>query len=369
MILERLILNEVRNYESLDWTPSAGLNALVGDNAQGKSNLLESICMLGTGKSFRTAQAAQIVRNGAAVATIAGVTQPSGSTAAIRLACRVALGANGARKSFSVNGHPARYGGYLGRMRVVSFVPNDLQLVTGAPTLRRAFLNAALAQDSAPYYAALAAYGRALGQKAALLRAGGALDDALLSIYDERLIETGTVLMLARRSFCSELAERAQVAYRAFSGMADGPLGIVYVPNVAFDVPTADGVQSAFRAQLRKLRSAEIARGAALCGPHRDDVAFMLDARSLDAYGSQGQQRTAVLAAKVAEFRFLEARSAEAPILLLDDVLSELDDRRRAGFLDAVGTYGQAFVTSAGEIEAAGAALYRVRSATIERIG
>ncbi len=368
MILERLILSEVRNYESLDWMPSARLNVIVGANAQGKSNLLEAIALLGTGKSFRTSASGEVVRQSAAVATIFGEARQTASSARVRLGCRITLGSRSVRKTYTVNGHAARYAGYLGRMRVVSFVPGHLQLVTGPPSLRRALLNAALAQDSAPYYAALAAYERALTQKGALLRDAAPLDEALLAVYNERLVETGGRLMLARRAFTVELEERARTAYRSFAGASDGWLGLAYVPNIAFELPTDAGVQSAFRAQLQLLGAAERSRRAALCGPHRDDLRFTLGGEALAAYGSQGQQRTAVLAVKVAEFGFLEARSGDAPILLLDDVLSELDSERRLAFLQALGGYGQAFISSTGPLEVPDAAVYRVRAATLDQV-
>ncbi len=366
MILTRLALANVRNYASLEWRPQPGLNVLVGPNAQGKSNLLEAIALLGTGKSFRTTREAEIVRGGLPLATLGGeATLAAGS---VDLACTLDLGGGGLRKRFTVNGRPVRYAGYLGRLRVVSFVPAHLGLVSGPPSARRALINTALAQERPTYYAALARYTKTLAQKNALLRGAVAPDDDLLATYDERLVATGTELILARRALVVALDERARAVYRAWVGNRDGDLELAYASDVASAVPTHDGIAAAFTARLRERRELERTRRTALVGPHRDDVVFRLGGRSLAAFGSQGQQRTAVLALKVAEYGELDARGGEAPLLLLDDVLSELDPERQRAFLAGVGTFGQAFVTTTHDVDVPVAAAYRVRAATLERV-
>jgi DNA replication and repair protein RecF len=366
MILQRLTLANVRNYASLEFTPAPGLNVLVGPNAQGKSNLLEAIGLLGTGKSFRTSREGEIVTTGLPAATIAGeaLVKPG----PIRLSCTIALGAGGARKRYTVNGRGVRYASYLGKLRVVTFVPAHLQLVTGPPALRRSLVNAALSQESSAYYAALAAYGNQLAQKNALLRGMVSADEALLATYNERLIESGTALILARRSFVTELDTRARAIHHGWVGDAEGALALQYAANVPSDVPTHDGVAAAFAARLEEYRSAELVRKTSLVGPHRDDLEFRLGGKSLAAFGSQGQQRAAVLALKVAEYETLFAYGGEAPILLLDDVLSELDRERRTAFLSGVAGVEQAFVTTTSEVDAAAAATYRVAAAQLERV-
>ncbi len=343
MQLTHLALSNFRNYAQLDLAPVAGLNVFVGQNAQGKSNLLEAIAMLGTGKSFRTSRDADAVREGVDLAVVRGDALVRAGT--VRLACTIAKSARGTRKTYTVNERPVRYASFLGKIRVVTFVPADLQLATGAPSLRRALLNVALSQEDARYYRELARYRTALAQKNALLRGAVAADPELLAIYDRTLIEAGTALMLARDHFARALASAAREAHAAFSGGAER-LAVRYAPNVPFEVPTADAIGAAFAARLRAVADNERARRAAVCGPHRDDLALELDGRSLAAYGSQGQQRTAVLALKVAEYGVMRERAGEAPLLLLDDVLSELDGDRAAAFLAGVGAYEQAFVTA-----------------------
>lgn len=368
MILASVGLKDVRNYASLEFFPTPGLNVLLGDNAQGKSNLLEAIAMLGTGKSFRTVRESELIREGSTQAILTGEARVAAGT--IRLACGMSVTARGARKEYLVNGERVRYAAFLGRARTVAFAPGDVQLLAGSPALRRSFLNAALAQESARYYAALLEYGRATAQKNALLRGRIAQDEALLAAYDERLIEFGTTLMLERSRYVEEIAV---VARKVAAGWADerteGPLEISYRANVPFATCTREGIRAAFVQHLSMRRHIERIRGQAFVGPHRDDLSFSLGGRSLASYGSQGQRRTAVLALKVAEYVVMRDRSGEAPLLLLDDVLSELDMKRQSAFLESLGTIEQAFITSAGEMPSAPiAAAYRVSAATLARV-
>ncbi len=169
MNLRSLHLSNVRNYVQLHLEPAAGLNIFVGQNAQGKSNLLEAIAVLGTGKSFRTSRERDLIREGLEIATVAGEADVRAGT--VRLGCTITAVARGARKLYTINGRGVRYAKFLGSLRVVTFVPADLQLVSGAPAGRRAFLNIALAQEQPAYYHALARYQKALAQKSALVRA------------------------------------------------------------------------------------------------------------------------------------------------------------------------------------------------------
>jgi DNA replication and repair protein RecF len=182
-------------------------------------------------------------------------------------------------------------------------------------------------------------------------------------------VAEGTPLVLARRAFVAALAERAEIAYRAWVGEADGRLQLGYASNVECSTPTADAVAAAFASRLRAEATAELVRRSCLVGPHRDDLEFRLGGRLLAAFGSQGQQRTAVLALKLAEYETLEARGGEAPLLLLDDVLSELDPARQRAFLEGVASVEQAFITTTSELELPVATHFRVAAAQVEALG
>lgn len=343
MRLNSLHLSNVRNYAHLELQPSPGLNVFVGRNAQGKSNLLEAISLLGTGKSFRTSRERDLIREGVEVAAISG--QAHVRAGDVRLGCTIATSARGTRKVYTVNGQSVRYAKFLGSLRVVTFVPADLQLVSGSPVLRRAFLNIALSQEQRTYYHELARYQKALTQKGALLREAGDPDEDLLSVYNETLVEAGTAIMLAREQLVRVLSAAAARVHAQWTGDAEH-LQIAYQPSVAFDVPSAETIAGAFAGRLHALASQERTRQISLVGPHRDDIELQLNGRSLAVFGSQGQQRTAVLALKVAEYSVMHERSGEAPLLLLDDVLSELDPVRAHAFLSGVGAFEQAFITA-----------------------
>lgn len=343
MHLTHLALSNFRNYTALELQPVAGLNVFVGANAQGKSNLLEAVAMLGTGKSFRTSKDGDVVREGAELAAVGG--RAGVLAGEIHLACSVTKGSHGTRKTYTINGRGVAYSSFLGKLRVVTFVPADLQLAVGPPALRRAFLNVALSQENPRYYRELARYRKALQQKNALLRGAVGPDPELLAIYDRALVESGTQLVLARASFVTAIAQSAATAHGRFTAGAEH-LDVGYDANVPFAEPQAEAVAVALETRLRQVAESERLRKSAIAGPHRDDLRLELDGHSLAAYGSQGQQRTAVLALKVAEYTVMRERSNEAPLLLLDDVLSELDEERAAAFLAGVGDYEQAFVTA-----------------------
>jgi DNA replication and repair protein RecF len=360
LLLTALRLADFRNYPALDFAPAPGLNVFVGPNAQGKSNLLEAIAMLATGKSFRARRESELIREGTALAEIAGEARiPAGL---ILLRAAIARSGNGARKTFDVNGSPVAFAGFLGRARVVTFVPADLQLVAGGPALRRAFLNGALAQLSPAYYRDLARYGKIVQQKAALLRGTIAPDRTLLLAYNDELLAPGAGLMTARATFAADIAAAARGVYERWPGTSER-VEIVYAPNVGI---AGLEPRAALAAALAANIDAELRRKTTLVGPHRDDVRLTIDGRALDAFGSQGQQRTAVLALKVAEYETMRSRAGDAPILLLDDVLSELDAERAGGFLSAVGSFEQAFLTTT-EFPARfdDAARFRISAATI----
>ncbi len=366
MRITRITLANCRNYGEATIEPQPGLNVFLGRNAQGKSNLLEAIGLLGTGKSFRTSREAEIVREGFGLAAVsADAVVRSGN---VTLGCTIARGERATKKTLTINGRPVRYAHFLGKLRVVSFAPSDLALVIGAPGLRRAFLNLALAQEQPGYYTALAMYSRTLRQKNALLREGPPYDDALFAVYDRTMIERGARMTLARAHYVQALAPHARTEHGRWSAGEELALG--YESAIGYEIGDDESaLQDRFARALETARPRERARGIALVGPHRDDLTLTLDGRALAEYGSQGQHRTALLALKVAEYRAMAAATGEAPLLLLDDVLSELDPDRARRFLEGLGGFEQAFVTATHlEHPLPGAAAFAIEAARVERV-
>jgi DNA replication and repair protein RecF len=342
LLLQRLTLADFRNYAELELEPAAGLNVFVGANAQGKSNLLEGIAMLGTGKSFRTSRDGDTIRKGFERAALFGHATLRAGT--VELACSIERSPRGTRKSYTVNGTNVRYAGYIGKMRVVTFVPADLNLASGTPSARRAFLNIALSQSESRYYHWLAHYRKMMQQKNALLRGAIEPDVELMATYNRGMIESGTEIMLARAVLVRELAHEARRAHSRFAPAEQ--LDVTYEPNVVFETASREAISAAFEERLSQCVESEKLRKSSIVGPHRDDAGLTLDRLPLGAFGSQGQQRTAVLALKVAEYAVMRERSKEAPLLLLDDVLSELDEARASAFLREIGEYEQAFISA-----------------------
>jgi DNA replication and repair protein RecF len=265
----------------------------------------------------------------------------------VQAACIITRVGDGARKRFLRNGRSVPYAQFLGGIAAVTFMPYDLALVSGAPALRRRFLNAALSQSDRSYYRQHAEYTQIVMQKNAMLKSQGGGDRRLLATYNEQLAAVGAQLICARAGFVRRLAREAADVHARWVGSTP-QLHLAYAPSPA--LPEGDespgAVLHALNGALAAMSAAELARKTSLVGPHRDDMSFALGDQALARFGSQGQQRTAVLAAKAAEYALLAQAAGEPPLFLLDDVLSELDAERRRSFMQSIEDCEQAFVTS-----------------------
>lgn len=332
MHFERLELRDFRLYSRVDVAFEPGLNVLVGPNAAGKTSVLEALSLLATGRSFRGAADADMVRTGGRAYRVRGRVTGTLSSHVIEVSF-LSREDGPSRRELSVDGRRlARPGEMLGRVPVVSFRPDDLTLVKGGPAERRRFLDTLCGQTQPSYREALMRYHRNLTQRNALLsdiagrRLSAASSRRLLEPWDEALIEEAARVQSARAAVLRALREPAAEAFRE---VAVGLLEITYAPD-RFDPGRLEE---------------ELLRQVTLSGPHRDEVVLTVDGRDARRFASQGQQRSAVLALKLASLGLLEEKARERPILLLDDVMSELDPRRRASLLPLLGR-GQAFVTT-----------------------
>ena len=342
-----LRLYNFRNYPSLDLELSPGLNVFVGDNAQGKSNLLEAVATLLLTRSPRAASPGELLLWGSDEAAVDATVShppvvevlglrlhrhpsphppsPAGSEARGRVT-RTSL----------ADGKPVTVRQMLGRCPVVLFWPDDLQLVKAGPEARRRQIDTLLSQLDAQAAAELLRYRRVLEQRNCLLRqirAGESGDQ--LATFDAALVLHGARVQVARGRLVRALAPLAAESMAELSGGREQLL-LRYHPDASSGADDEEEVASGLRAALRRARAEEIARGVTSVGPHRDDVDYLIDGRLARVSASQGQQRSAVLAAKLAELRHARARAGRMPILLLDDVLGELDQRRGGQLLDAL---------------------------------
>lgn len=356
MRLRRLQLFDYRNFRRLDLQISGDVAAFIGDNAQGKSNLLEAIYLLVTLRSIRTETDVQVIRREVLsdvqpAARVVGHAEAANEPIKVEVAVVARQGANNliATKSVKVNGAARRLGDAVGRITAVLFTADDLEMVTGSPSPRRKFIDIALSQVDAEYSAALRRYDKVLSQRNSLLkriREGEAGRDEL-EFWDRELASHGG-LILHRRSVA--LDKIGTLAAEAHASLAAGEvLGVHYKPRVhgADAAPFADQPRSVdtFNDCLRLEIGRDVAAGMTLNGPHRDDIELVLDGASASGFASRAQQRTIALALRLAEARFLTERREEAPLLLLDDILSEMDGDRRESVLGALVGIGQILVT------------------------
>lgn len=391
MYVRHLSLTDFRNYRRLELELPAGTLLFVGENAQGKTNLLEAVYLLSTIRSPRTGSDGELVNwegahDGPPVARLVADAERLSGPVRVEMAVQgqpdggfaSPAGQYRAGKRLRVNGAAKRASEAIGQINAVFFTPQDLDLVGGPPSLRRRYIDVTLSQVDRRYLASLQQYGKVLLQRNALLRRirEGVADSDELAFWDGQMAESGAYIVSARAGTLARLAGLAAEAQTSLSGERE-ELALVYEPHWArdFDAERAARADEAelARAYLETLlqgRQRELAAGATLWGPHRDDLLFLLDGRSAAAFASRAQRRTAALALRVAEARFLLAATGDHPVLLLDDVLSEMDELRRRGVLDAIAGFDQVWITSAereqeGQESVPGARVYVVRQGQV----
>jgi DNA replication and repair protein RecF len=347
-VLHSLSLRNLRGYAALDAQFGPGPQLVWGPNAAGKTSLLESIVLAAWGRSHRTTTDVELIRWGADLARVeAGVGHDSIEVALLRPGSAPG-GTSTGRKRIRVNGVPRRASGLVGLLRTVVFAPEEMLLVAGAPGLRRTAIDQLAGQRSAAYQRELAAYGRTLQQRNSLLRAireeQAARDE--LHYWDGALLDAGGAIVAERLRLLAELAEPLARAHAEIAPeeAAIGQLALRYETNA----PAADGEtpREALARRLADTADKEVWNGATLVGPHRDDVVFELSGRDLATFASRGQQRSAILALKLAELDLLTTLDGHPPLLLLDDVFSELDPARRSHLVRRIASLPQAFVTT-----------------------
>ncbi|MEO7117538.1 MAG: DNA replication/repair protein RecF [Candidatus Limnocylindrales bacterium] len=345
MRVERLTLTGFRSYRHLEITFPAGPQVIVGRNAAGKTNLLEAIVVLAAGHSHRTTTDVDLIGWDADFARLeATVSSDDRGVDTVELVL-ARPGVGGSRKRVRVNGVPRRPTTLAATLRAVLFAPEDMLLVVGSPSGRRAVLDTLVVQYDPEGAAVLATYARALQQRNNLLRSirdGTAAPDEL-TYWSDVVIRDGGRIVAWRLEAMNALAGPLEAAHGEIAP-GDGRLTLRYLTNA----PLAEGEDpiAALGRRLMETAEKELWNGTTLVGPHRDDLAFELDGRDLSGFASRGQQRTAILALKLAQLELLARRDGRPPLLLLDDVFSELDPERRAHLVRRIGELPQAFVTT-----------------------
>jgi DNA replication and repair protein RecF len=345
--LDQLRLADLRSYSVLEVDFGPGPHLVWGPNAAGKTSVLEAMVVLARGSSHRTTTDAELIRWGADVARMEGLAGTDDIEVALVRPGSAAAAAGG-RKRIRVNGVARRAAALAERLRVVLFAPEDMLLVAGSPSLRRSTLDQLASTLLPGYGAALRTYSRALQQRNGLLRSireeTASRDE--LRYWDQPFLDAGGAVVAGRHDLLGRLARPLAAAHREIAPdeAQGGTLELEYLTNA----PMAPGeaARDALERRLAETAEKEVWNGSTLIGPHRDDVAFVMAGRDLAAFASRGQQRTAILALKLAELDLVAEHDGRPPLLLLDDVFSELDPARRAHLVRRIAELPQAFVTT-----------------------
>ena len=363
MRLTRLLLEDFRSYASAELHPEPGLTIVAGPNGAGKTNLLEAVFVAVTGRSHRAGSDGELVRHSRPYARVRlDLSDPQGpSTARVELVVPADDAPPEIRKRVTVNGLPRRASAIGDTVRVVLFRPEEMLLLVGAPSERRRFMDAILAQRHRSAARDLAELGRILAQRNALLRAirrEEATPDNL-AFWDEQFALVAARVLAARLALVAELAERIPALHDAVAPVDERgeQVRLSYAdtlkdawpqrPAGTGAAPPLEDLEAAYRRRIVEVREKELWNGVSLVGPHRDDLRVELAGREVATHASRGQQRTIILALKLAETDLLGADGAPTPIVLLDDVFSELDAERSDRTLSLLLERGQVLVTMA----------------------
>ena len=348
MKISKLFLKNFRNYQDLTVEFDPGVNILVGLNAQGKTNILEALYYCAMGKSHRASFDEEMILWRQERASIEVFFSRHGATNSLRFHLREKQ-----KKEIWMNDSPFAAKEVIGSLNVVLFSPEDLWLIKGAPALRRRFLDNEISQANRPYYKLLSQYNRLLMQRNNLLKKirEKKVSADQLEQWDEQLAPTAARIVWSRWQSVQKMTMLANLIHRRITDSREN-LSLRYLLTggenlVKFDVPE---LESWYRQIFRSARMEDIARGSTSIGPHRDDILFYVSGKNLRVYGSQGQQRTGVLSLKLAELEYIKSETGEYPILLLDDVMSELDFSRRLELMSFIREKVQTFITATDEI-------------------
>jgi DNA replication and repair protein RecF len=352
MYLKSLRLRSFRNYVDRQIEFTAKKTILVGNNAQGKSNLLEAVELLASLKSHRTSRDRELVLDSATIGQIDATVERAYGTSELMVVFR-----KQGRRTVAVNQENLRRQlDFLGVLNAVQFSSLDLDLVRGAPDARRSWLDGLLIQLEPVYASILQQYNQVLKQRNALLKKIRAIrqeNESLeisafepqLRLWDAQLAAAGSRVARRRARVIARLAPIAESWHKRISGETER-LEVNYLPNVKWLEDDPITVQQAFLSKIEDRRMAEQYQGKTMVGTHRDEIEFVINQTPARYYGSQGQQRTLVLALKLAELKLIEEVVGEPPLLLLDDVLAELDPNRQKQLLEVIGDRFQTIITT-----------------------
>lgn len=326
LYIKRVNLKNFRNYDTLDIELGEGVNIFFGQNAQGKTNIIESLYMASTGKSHRTSKDSELIRwnNEDAKIKIDFHKENDKKTVEIFLSRNL-------KKQIRMNGvRLNKIGELIGNLNAVIFSPDHMKIIKEGPVERRRFMDIILSQVKPGYYYSLVQYLKVLEQRNNLLNEARTNENILktIEIWNEQLADFGTKIIMTRDNFINKMSNMAAETHEIISNGKE-KLELKYSSSIEYQTDNYNDVKKSFIKALERAISIDLKRGATHKGPHRDDIIFNINGSEVKTYSSQGQQRTALLSLKISELKYIEAETGELPILLLDDVFSELDIERQ----------------------------------------
>jgi DNA replication and repair protein RecF len=338
--IQSIHLTNFRNFANETVELGSSRNLILGRNAQGKTNVLEAIHLLGVGRSHRDRKDARLVRFGESFYRVEGRFDHIG----VRTTVEVSYGEE--RRRIRLNGKDAKATDLIGLVGIVISSPDDISLVKGSPKFRRTFMDMAISQISKEYLHSLQQYVRSLAQRNRLLKSIQEKRVARpdISAWDEKVIETGARIVNARVKYLGEIRSNVEENFNYIGG-SETRVSLRYEPKGYEIMPEGD-VESALAMLLESSREMEMARGHSLFGPHLDDFGLLSDDRDIRLFGSEGEQRTAVLALRCAEVWGMKERTGRYPIVLLDDVFAELDETRSGALTALISGFDQIILTA-----------------------
>lgn len=343
MYIENLELQHYRNYENLALSFSPKINVFIGENAQGKTNVMEAIYALAMTKSHRTSNDKELIAWEQDYAKVDGVVNRKYGSFPLQL-----IITKQGKKTKANHLVQRKLSEYIGQMNVVMFAPEDLHVVKGSPQFRRRFIDVEIGQISPTYLHELMQFTKILKQRNQFLKDAKykKMDNVLLAVYSQQYVVSAAEIIHRRFIFMKMLQQWAAKIHSSISqGKEILVINYKTEKGITADM-TVDEIAAVLTARLKETEARELERGVTLVGPHRDDLQFFVNDYDVQIYGSQGQQRTTALSLKLAEIELIKQETGEMPILLLDDVLSELDFYRQSHLLNTIKGEVQTFVTT-----------------------
>lgn len=368
MIISKLNLTNFRNYATLNLTFSPHMNIFIGNNAAGKTNILEAISILALTKSYRNGTELSLIKETKHKAKINGVIKEKNSRKDLSIEITEK------QKEVKVNGkNISRIADYIKNFHVVIFTPDDLEIIKGSPNIRRNLLNLELSQISQKYLATSNEYNKILKTRNEYLKilfSNHIADKTYLDILTEKLIEKAVYIYQERKKYLEKIDQNIDSIFLNIT--KESSLQLKYVPNIEIESFEEEQLKEQLRKSFKKSYHRELHAGMTLIGPHRDDFLFILKNKDMKIYASQGQQKSAVLAYKLATIPVFKEYSGTAPVLLLDDIFSELDLKKRNRILKYIGEDIQSILTTTdlkniSKKVLAEATVFEVKNGNVER--